>query len=189
MLMVNSFAAAPAIAQQDEAAALDKRVAHLYQAGKFSEAVPLAQQLLAIREKALGPDHPSLSRPLSELANLYLAQGRYAEAEPLYKRALASARKGMVPTIPTSGHRSTTWPASTWRKVGTPTPSRSANEHWRSGRRRSVATIRLSLNRSTAWLISTERKVAMRTPNRSTDERLRSTRKRSDLIIQLSRQR
>jgi hypothetical protein len=61
MLLVNSFAGAPAIAQQDEADALNKRAIELYQAGKFSEATPLAQRALAIREKALGPDHLNIA--------------------------------------------------------------------------------------------------------------------------------
>jgi hypothetical protein len=52
MLMVTSFVGVPAIAQQDEAAALDKRAGELYQAGKFSEAIPLARRSLAIYEKA-----------------------------------------------------------------------------------------------------------------------------------------
>jgi hypothetical protein len=42
LLLVSCFVGTPAIAQQDEAAALDKRVGELYQAGKFSDAVPLS---------------------------------------------------------------------------------------------------------------------------------------------------
>jgi tetratricopeptide (TPR) repeat protein len=95
MLMVNSFAGAPAMAQQNEAAALDNRVEALYRAGKFSEAVPLAQQALAIREKALGPDHPDVAKSLNSLALLYAKQGRYADAEPLYKRSLAIGVKAI----------------------------------------------------------------------------------------------
>ena len=48
---------AAAVAQEDEAAALAARAAALQQAGKYSEAILLAQQILAIREKQLGPDH------------------------------------------------------------------------------------------------------------------------------------
>jgi hypothetical protein len=54
MLLVNSFLGAPALAQQDEAAALTKRV------GKFSEAIPLAQRALTIVDKALGPEYPNV---------------------------------------------------------------------------------------------------------------------------------
>ena len=48
------------------------------------------QALLAINEKALGPDHPSVALALNDLAELYKEEGRYADPEPLYKRALAS---------------------------------------------------------------------------------------------------
>jgi hypothetical protein len=37
VLIVNSFVGAPAIAQQDEAAALDKRIGELYRAGSWRE--------------------------------------------------------------------------------------------------------------------------------------------------------
>jgi hypothetical protein len=74
ILMVTAFANAPAIAQQDDAAALDKRVAELRRVGKYSEAIPLAQRALAIWEKALGPDHPDVARELNDLAELYRAQ-------------------------------------------------------------------------------------------------------------------
>jgi hypothetical protein len=78
MLMAVSFARAPAMAQQDEAGALDKRI-ELHQAGKFSEAAPLAQRALAIAEKALGPDHPDIAISLNNLTELYDDQGRYAD--------------------------------------------------------------------------------------------------------------
>ena len=65
-------------------------LAGLYQAqGKYAEAEPLYQRALAIREKALGPEHPDVANSLNNLAVLYRAQGKYAEAEPLYQRALA----------------------------------------------------------------------------------------------------
>ena len=43
---------------------------------------------MAIREKALGFDHPDVAQSLNNLATLYGDQGKYTEAEPLYKRAL-----------------------------------------------------------------------------------------------------
>jgi CHAT domain-containing protein/Tfp pilus assembly protein PilF len=97
VLMVNCFAGAPAIAQQDEAATLSKRVLELYRGGKFSEAVPLAQQVLAIYEKAPSPDNPNVATALNNLASLYMAQGRYADAEPLAKRASAILEKALGP--------------------------------------------------------------------------------------------
>ena len=40
--------------------ALDKQVIELYEAGRFNEAIPIAQEALELSEKTLGPDHPSL---------------------------------------------------------------------------------------------------------------------------------
>ena len=77
------------MAQVSEAVKLDKRVAALFQAGKYAEAIPLAQQELAIWEQALGPEHPNVAHSLYNLGSLYFNVGRDAEAEPLLKRALA----------------------------------------------------------------------------------------------------
>lgn len=38
--------------------------------GNYAKAEPLFQRSLAIREKALGPDHPDLATPLNNLAEL-----------------------------------------------------------------------------------------------------------------------
>ncbi|CAM9312907.1 unnamed protein product, partial [Laminaria digitata] len=44
--------------------------------GKHAEAEPLYTRALAIREKALGPEHPSTAVWLSKLAELFEAQVR-----------------------------------------------------------------------------------------------------------------
>jgi tetratricopeptide (TPR) repeat protein len=62
--------------------------------------VPLAQRVLAIREKALGADQPDVAASLNNLALLYANQGRYADAEPLYKPALAIREKALGPNHP-----------------------------------------------------------------------------------------
>jgi len=83
-----------------EAAALNQQVVQLYNQRRYSEAMPLAQRALAIQEKALGPNHPSVAVSLNNLAELYQAEGRYAEAEPLYKRSLAIREKALGPVHP-----------------------------------------------------------------------------------------
>jgi tetratricopeptide (TPR) repeat protein len=46
-------------------------LADLYGAqGRYARAEPLYQRALAIREKALGPDHPDVATSLSNLAQL-----------------------------------------------------------------------------------------------------------------------
>ena len=64
---------------------------------------------LAIKEKALGPDHPEVALALNNLAELYRDQGRYAEAEPLLKRALAIRKKVFGPDHPIVATAWTTW--------------------------------------------------------------------------------
>jgi len=88
------------VAQRNEAEALHKQVIELYRAEKYTDAIPLAERVLAIREKALGLDHPDVALSLNNLALLYKAQGRYADAEPVYKRALAIYEKALGPTHP-----------------------------------------------------------------------------------------
>ncbi len=77
----------------EDAYVLNKQVIQLYGAGRYEEAIPLAQRALAIREKALGPEHPDTAVSLNNLAELYSATGDYAKAEPLYQRALAIHEK------------------------------------------------------------------------------------------------
>jgi tetratricopeptide (TPR) repeat protein len=84
----------------DESAALTQQVIQLYAQGRFSEAMPLAQRALAIREKALGPNDPDVGVLLNNLASLYQAQGRYTDAEPLFKRSLAILEKALGPDHP-----------------------------------------------------------------------------------------
>src|SRR2546422_7420029 len=68
--------------------------------GKYSEAEPLYRRSLAIREKALGPDHPHVAVSLNNLAAPYVTQGKYSEAEPLYRRSLAIYEKALGPDHP-----------------------------------------------------------------------------------------
>jgi len=74
-----------------EAERLNQQVEQLDQQGKYGEAIPLAEQALAIRRRVLGERHPDVAAGLNSLALLYQAQGRYAEAEPLYQRSLQIA--------------------------------------------------------------------------------------------------
>ncbi len=57
--------------------------------GQYATAEPLYQRALAIREQALGPNHPAVATILENLAMLYRKTGRDQEAEPLEKRAQA----------------------------------------------------------------------------------------------------
>jgi tetratricopeptide (TPR) repeat protein len=89
--------------QTKEAQSLVIQSIELREQGRYSEAIPLAQRALAIREKSLGPDHPAVANALSNLAGMYYTLGRYVEAEPLYKRALAIREKAGGPNHPDVG--------------------------------------------------------------------------------------
>jgi tetratricopeptide (TPR) repeat protein len=92
-------------AESKEAEALYPRIIELWRAGKYAEAVPLAQRVLEIYEKQSGRDHPNVAMALNNLAELLRDQGRYAEAEPFYKRALAIEEKATGAEGPYMAHR------------------------------------------------------------------------------------
>lgn len=88
----------PVVAQStavQEAERLNQQVIQLYNQGRYSEAIPLAERSLAIYEKALGANHPDVALSLNNLAGLYDSQGQYAKAEPLYQRSLAIYEKAL----------------------------------------------------------------------------------------------
>jgi CHAT domain-containing protein/Tfp pilus assembly protein PilF len=77
----------------EEAKRLEQQAIQLYGQGRYTEAVLLAEKVVAIREKALGSDHPAVATSLNNLALFYLHQGQYGKAEPLYQRSLDISEK------------------------------------------------------------------------------------------------
>ncbi len=73
--------------------------------GEYAKALPLYQRTIAIEEKALGPEHPSVARSLNNLAALYQDMGEYAKALPLYQRSLAISEKALGPEHPSVATR------------------------------------------------------------------------------------
>src|SRR5438067_813641 len=102
-VMLASSSSAQTGAKPDDLSSLVGQARQLIEAGKYAEAVPLLKRSLAIDEKTLGPEHPSVAIRLNNIALIYHAQGRYAEAEPLYKRALAIGEKILGPEHPDVG--------------------------------------------------------------------------------------
>ena len=98
----------------------------------------LYERSIAIKEAALGADHPELALTLNNLAELYRTQRRFDEAEPLYVRALAD-RRGRASGRPIRASR---WASTTSRcctTTGGPTsrPSPCCGGRCRSRSRRS----------------------------------------------------
>ncbi len=70
-----------------------------YQRGDYEKAV--GQTKAALKEaEDFGEQDPRFAVTLSNLAEIYRAQGRYAEGEPLYQRALVIDKKALGPEHP-----------------------------------------------------------------------------------------
>jgi tetratricopeptide (TPR) repeat protein len=67
--------------------------------GQTTKAITLTRRAAAIKEKRLGPAHPSYAVTLNNLANLYSANAEYARALILHEQALAIRLKALVRSI------------------------------------------------------------------------------------------
>jgi len=92
-LLASTCLSAPSSAQKGETAALSAKITELGRAGKYAEAVALAQGQVESLEKKYGPAHRDVGAALNNLAQLYGSQGRDTEAEPMFKRAIAILEK------------------------------------------------------------------------------------------------
>ena len=82
--------------------------------GRLREGRAALPARLAIREKALGPEHPDTATSLNNLAVLYQTTGRLRRRPSRSTSARSrSARRRSAPSIPTPPSRSTTSPSST----------------------------------------------------------------------------
>ncbi len=84
-------------ASLERARELQAEVVERFRRGEYAEAIPKAREALALREKALGPQHRAVAESLQSLADLLRETGEYAEARPLYERALAIREKVLGP--------------------------------------------------------------------------------------------
>ena len=87
----------PALAQSDDLATLNRKIGQLYQAGKYDEAIPLAERLVELTGTRFGEEGQAHANALGVLGDLYREKGRYAEAEPLYQRARSKLEKALGP--------------------------------------------------------------------------------------------
>jgi tetratricopeptide (TPR) repeat protein len=74
---------------------LNRAGSYFHGRGAYSQAAPLFREALAMREMALGPNHPFTATSLDNLACLLHDQGDLAGARPLYERALAIREKAL----------------------------------------------------------------------------------------------
>jgi tetratricopeptide (TPR) repeat protein len=65
----------------------------LFREGRYAEATPLAEDLLATAEKTLGPEHRAVADVLNTLGVIHWMQRDYEKAEVIHSRALAIREK------------------------------------------------------------------------------------------------
>jgi tetratricopeptide (TPR) repeat protein len=80
-----------------QAELLIRAASFLHGRAAYSRAASLSRRALAIREKALGPDHPDTAVSLNILARHFREQGDLAKARPLFERALVISEKAHGP--------------------------------------------------------------------------------------------
>jgi CHAT domain-containing protein/Tfp pilus assembly protein PilF len=85
---------------EEEVRRLVEQINKLRTEAKYAEAIPLAERLIEIVEKAAGPEHAVVAQLLDGLAELYRMTQNFVRAEPLYQRALAIRQKILGPDHP-----------------------------------------------------------------------------------------
>jgi len=97
ILAVLAIASWVAPALSDELGDLNEKVLRLYKAGKYSDAIPLAQRAVTRAKRQFGADHPYVGTTLNNLGLLYKQLGNHGDAEALYKRSLLIRKKVLGP--------------------------------------------------------------------------------------------
>ena len=72
---------------------LQHQAGALHSKGRYTEAQPLLDKVLAIDRKVLGEEHPDTAQSYNNVAYNLNAQGKHREAEEGYRKALAIRRK------------------------------------------------------------------------------------------------
>ena len=79
---------------------LTTQAQELYRQGRYAEAMPVAQEALALAEATFGPAHLHVAASRHTLARLAHALGHYADAEALFQQALTQREHLWGLTIP-----------------------------------------------------------------------------------------
>ncbi|AGY56754.1 tetratricopeptide repeat protein [Gloeobacter kilaueensis] len=93
----------PLSPERQQALSSGEQAQKLLDAGKYGEALPLAQQSLALWEKTAGSSSLEVATALRLVGLLHYQQGRYAEAEPFLQRALTIRTALLGPEDPAVG--------------------------------------------------------------------------------------
>ncbi|HEY5949349.1 MAG TPA: serine/threonine-protein kinase [Kofleriaceae bacterium] len=95
--IVDSLRARKETESRDYANALEDLAASILAQMRHKEALPLHQEVLALREKILPPGHPALTSSQINVADILADLERYPEAIALYERAQQTADGPNVP--------------------------------------------------------------------------------------------
>jgi eukaryotic-like serine/threonine-protein kinase len=88
------FASRLGLSDAYDMATVLNNVGNVYEAkGEWTRALEMHSEALALRERALGPDHPLVARSLSNLGDVHLARGEPTAARKLQERALEINKK------------------------------------------------------------------------------------------------
>jgi TonB family protein len=90
----------PSQAELQEALKHNESVKQLYAAGNYKEALPQAERVLALLEKARGDEDPLVGGALHNLALLHLALKKFDKVEPVFERILVRREKSRLATSP-----------------------------------------------------------------------------------------
>lgn len=92
-LAITASLVTPGFAQKGSLVTASARINELTKAGRYSEALPLAQAMVASLEKS--DNGRELAAALNNLGQVHAGQGRDDLAEPLYKRSIALMEKSL----------------------------------------------------------------------------------------------
>lgn len=110
ILAVGPVGSGPAHAQPvDDLGALNQQVQVLYQAGKYAEAIPLAERYAERTKARYGASAAQYATAISNLAQLLQTTNRLTEAERLFRSAIVIDEKALGSNHPTLAVRLTTW--------------------------------------------------------------------------------
>ena len=101
--------------------------------GKYADAEALYKRALAIREKALGTDHPVWLTTLNNLANVYFAKASTPRPRGCTSARWRSARRRSAQNTRCGANPQQPGLRSTRAKASTPTPRASTSARWQSG--------------------------------------------------------
>ena len=69
---------------------------------KFSEAVPMFTDALAVQRRLVGPDHPDTLTMTMNFGLVLKSQGKHTEAETIYREVLTVQRRVLGPEHPST---------------------------------------------------------------------------------------